>query len=75
MADGMRDLQREIDRQRQREARLLEAVRALEDDEARLAAELAKVGDQVAYYDSLARDMKREIRRPGLSTILRSLRR
>ena len=68
-------LQRELRRWREREASVREALRAIEDDETRLVEELPKVDAQVAYYDALARDMKREIGRPGLSTILRSLRR
>jgi hypothetical protein len=40
----------------------------------RIAAELEKVEQQIVYYDSLTRDMKRELRRPGLSSLLSSLR-
>ena len=72
---GPRDLQREIDRLRERETSVREAIRAIEEDESRLEEEVVSVDAQVAYYDAIARDMKREIRRPGLSMILRSLRR
>ncbi len=75
MAAGTWDLHADIERQREEEQRLQAAIRAAEADERRLEEELAKVDEQVAYYDALARDMKREIGRPGLSAILRSLRR
>ena len=76
MATGTWDFHWKIEREREEEQRLEVAIRALEEDERRLDGELAKVDEQVAYYDALARDMKREIRRPqSLSAILRSFRR
>ncbi len=68
-------VQRELGRQREREEGLLQAVRSLGEEQRRLEGELGHADDQVTYYDSLARDMKRELRRPGLSAILRSLQR
>jgi len=67
--------QREIERWRQRERRLIEALRSVDDERRRLDDELVKVEQQVAYYDSLTREMKRELGRPGLSSLLSSLRR
>lgn len=75
MASGAWDLDWEIEREQGQEQRLQASLRSLEDDEKRLEEELARADEQVAYYDALTRDMKREIRRPGLSSILRSLRR
>ena len=66
---------KEIERWRHREKRLLDALRDVDDERHRLDDELAKVEQQLAYYDSLARDMKRELGRPGLSSLLSSLRR
>lgn len=46
----------------------------MDDERKRLAEELEKVDQQIAYYESLTRDMKRELGRPGLSSLLSSLR-
>ncbi len=72
---GPQATQREIERWRQRERRLIEALRSVDDERRRLDDELLKVEQQVAYYDSLTREMKRELGRPGLSSLLSSLRR
>jgi len=72
---GPQATQREIERWRQRERRLIEALRNVDDERRRLDDELLKVEQQVAYYDSLTREMKRELGRPGLSSLLSSLRR
>ncbi len=74
MPDGIDAAQKEFERWRQRERRLLEAMKEVEGERRRLDAELSKVDQQVAYYDSLTRDMKRELGRPGLSSLLSSLR-
>jgi chromosome segregation ATPase len=67
--------QKEFERWRQRERRLLEALDQVEDERRRLDEELVRVRQQVDYYDSLTRDMKKELGRPGLSNLLSSLRR
>jgi len=72
---GPQATQREIERWRQRERRLVEALQSVDDERHRLDDELLKVEQQVAYYDSLTREMKRELGRPGLSSLLSSLRR
>jgi len=72
---GLRATEREIERWRQRERRLLDALQSVDDERHRLDDELLKVEQQVAYYDSLTREMKRELGRPGLSSLLSSLRR
>ena len=72
---GPQATHREIERWRQRERRLIEALRSVDDERHRLDDELLKVEQQVAYYDSLTREMKRELGRPGLSSLLSSLRR
>jgi hypothetical protein len=68
-------MQREVERWRQRERRILDALQSVEDERRRLDEELLKVEQQVSYYDSLTREMKRELGRPGLSGLLSSLRR
>lgn len=67
-------LQKEFDRWRQRERRLLTALDQVEGERRRLDGELVRVEQQVAYYDSLTRDMKKELGRPGLGNLLSSLR-
>ena len=75
MADALEAAQKEFQRWRERERRIVEALREVDDERHRLDEELAKVTQQVSYYDSLARDMKRELGGPGLSSLLSSLRR
>lgn len=67
--------EREVVRWHQRERRLVDALTAVDEERRRLDEELLKVEQQVAYYDSLAREMKRELGRPGLSSLLSSFRR
>jgi len=67
--------QREVQRWRQRERRILDALQGVDDERRRLDEELQKVDQQVSYYESLTREMKRELGRPGLSSLLSSLRR
>ena len=72
---ALESTQREIGRWRQRERRILDALKSVDEERHRLGEELLKVEQQVTYYDSLTRDMKRELGRPGLSSLLSSLRR
>jgi hypothetical protein len=71
----MRTTEREVERWRQRERRILDVLQSVDDERRRLDEELLKVEQQIAYYDSLTREMKRELGRPGLSSLLSSLRR
>lgn len=75
MYDAAEAVERELIRWRAREQRLLESVKEVDEERRRLEEELAKVDQQVAYYDSLTRDMKRELIGSGRSSFLRSLRR
>ncbi|HLB67712.1 MAG TPA: hypothetical protein VJN63_04530 [Thermoplasmata archaeon] len=75
MADAFEAARAEHGRWRLREGRLLESLEEMEDERRRLEEELAKVDQQVAYYESLTRDMKKELGRPSLSGLLSSLRR
>ena len=75
MPGPVQPMQREVERWRQRERRILDALQSVEDERRRLDEELLKVEQQVSYYDSLTREMKRELGRPGLSGLLSSLRR
>ncbi len=51
------------------------AIEDLDDEEALLLGEMAQVDGQVAYYTSLARDMKKALDPPGLGKLLRSWKR
>ncbi len=75
MSRALEATRKEVERWRHREKRLLDALRDVDDERRRLDDELVKVEQQLTYYDSLARDMKRELGRPGLSSLLSSLRR
>jgi predicted nucleic acid-binding Zn-ribbon protein len=75
MPEQLRGTEKEIERWRQRERRLLDALEQVDEERERLETERIKVEQQVAYYDSLTREMKRELGGPGLSSLLSSLRR
>jgi chromosome segregation ATPase len=66
--------QKEFERWRLREQRLHQAIEQVDEERNRLDAELGRVEQQVSYYDNLTRDMKKELRRPGLSSLLSSMR-
>ena len=80
MPDVLDAAQKEHTRWRLREQRLLDTVSELEDERRRLDEELTRVDQQIVYYASLARDMKKELGTPAttkgmLSSLLTSLRR
>ena len=50
------------------------ALRAAEEEGARIETELATVEAQAGYYDSLAGEMKRDLQPPNLAGLIRSLR-
>lgn len=58
-----------------RSRELRSSLRELEAQEEGLLEELEEVEDQLTYYDSLARDMKRAMDPPSLGSLLRTLRR
>lgn len=66
-------LQSEIHRWREREHSTLVDLEEVKVEEKALLRELQKVEEQVAYYDSLERGMKRELEPPQLKQLLRSL--
>ncbi len=74
MSDAHQAVQKEYERWRQRERRLLTALDQVDAERHRLDGELVRVEQQVAYYDHLTRDMKKELGRPGLGNLLSSLR-
>ena len=48
-------------------------IKKIDDEEKRLAGELAKIREQAAYYDSLTRDMKKELQPQGVSSMFKSI--
>ncbi len=70
---GLESAQREFERWRLRQREVAETLRDLDEEENRLLGEIAKVDQQVTYYENLARDMKREIGPAKLSTLLTSI--
>lgn len=75
MTSALDATQKEFARWRQRERRLVAALGQVDEERHRLDGELVRVEQQVSYYDHLTRDMKRELGRPGLGSLLSSLRR
>lgn len=74
MSSALDTAQKEFERWRLRERRLLDAIGQVDEERGRLGTELVRVEQQVSYYDNLTRDMKKELRRPGLSSLLSSMR-
>lgn len=74
MTSALEATQKEFERWRQRERRLVTALAQVDEEQRRLDGELVRVDQQVSYYDNLTRDMKRELGRPGLGSLLSSLR-
>lgn len=72
MTVALPNAETESARWRFRQQQLLDTIRDLEEEETRLQAELARVDQQVSYYESLARDMKGAIRPAKLSSLLTS---
>ncbi len=72
MTDILESRGTEFTRWRFRQQQLLDTMRDLDEEEIRLQAELARVDQQVAYYENLARDMKGAIRPAKLSSLLTS---
>ncbi|MFQ6129014.1 MAG: hypothetical protein ACE5QW_08955 [Thermoplasmata archaeon] len=66
-------LQKEYERWRFRRKDLEEELRVLSEEENEILKELARVEGQIAYYDSLESEMKRELEPPRLSDLLSSL--
>ena len=74
MSSALEATQKEFERWRLRERRLVTALDQVDEERHRLEGELVRVGQQVSYYDNLTRDMKKELGRPGLGNLLSSLR-
>ena len=74
MAGSTLMLSEELVRWRRRQQHLEDTLRRLSEEEERLTRELVKAEKQLAYYNSLTSEMKRELEPPGLASMLKSFR-
>ena len=74
MDEQLRVAQLELEDWREKQTRLEKKLNEVEEEEKELMAELAHAEEQIAYYDSLQSDMKKELEPPKLSGMLSSLR-
>ncbi len=64
----------ERDRWKEREADMQNEIKSLPKDEKKAKQkELTQIREQVAYYDALAKDMKKSVRPSKLSNLLNAL--
>lgn len=75
MAGSAAMINDELARWHRRQGQIEKVLRELSDEEERLTRELYKAERQLAYYNSLTSDMKREYDPPGLASMLKSFRR
>ncbi len=74
MAHSTSIITEELTRWRHRQEQIEKILKELNEEEERLSRELAKAEKQLAYYNSLTSDMKRELEPPGLASMLKSFR-
>ena len=62
---------KELESWRERKEKILNELTTLSDDEkTEKKKELEKTNEQIAYYESLIKDMKKEVKPPKLSHLL-----
>ena len=66
--------QLELEDWREKQAKLERKLVEIVGEERSILSELARVEEQIAYYNSLQSDMKKELEPPKLSGMLSSLR-
>lgn len=74
LEDTLRMAQLELEDWKSKQVKLEEQLTSIEEEERGTMAELERVETQIAYYDSLESDMKKELEPPKLSGMLSSLR-
>ncbi len=74
MGEQLKVAQLELEDWREKQTKLERKLSEVEDEEKSILAELAHAEEQIAYYDSLQSDMKKELEPPKLSGMLSSLR-
>jgi predicted nucleic acid-binding Zn-ribbon protein len=66
-------LLQERDRWVARKKELESEISKIDQEDSRLRGELEKIREQAAYYESLTRDMKRELQPSSVSGMLKSM--
>ncbi|MFQ5884887.1 MAG: hypothetical protein ACE5IO_07285 [Thermoplasmata archaeon] len=74
LEETLRIAQLELEEWKSKQIKLEEELSIIEEEERGTLAEIDKVDTQIAYYDSLESDMKKELEPPKLSGMLSSLR-
>ena len=65
---------KELESWRERKEKILNELTTLSDDEkTEKKKELEKTNEQIAYYESLIRDMKKEVKPPKIAHLLNSI--
>lgn len=71
--EQLRVAQLELEDWKEKQVHVEKELNETEEEEKGLLAELARVQEQIAYYESLQSDMKKELDPPKLSGMLSSL--
>jgi predicted nucleic acid-binding Zn-ribbon protein len=71
--EQLRVAQLELEDWREKQVNLEKQLSEVEEEEKGILTELAHAEEQIAYYDSLQSDMKKELEPPKLSGMLSSL--
>lgn len=71
--EQLRVAQLELEDWKERQVHVEKELSETEEEERNIRAELARVQEQIAYYESLQSDMKKELDPPRLSGMLSSL--
>jgi len=74
LEETLRIAQLELEEWKSKQIKLEEELSIIEEEERGTLAEIDRVDTQIAYYDSLESDMKKELEPPKLSGMLSSLR-
>lgn len=74
LEERLRVSQLELEDWKEKQVNLQKKLNEVEEEEKGILAELARVEEQIAYYESLQSDMKKELEPPKLSGMLSSLR-
>ena len=70
MASSFNLINEELTRWRRRQMQIEDSLKRIQSEEERLSRELAETEKQLAYYNSLTSDMKRELEPPNLASML-----
>ncbi len=74
LEEQLRVAQLELEDWKEKQINLEKEISGIEEEEKSILAELARVEEQITYYESLQSDMKKELEPPKLSGMLSSLR-